>query len=114
MTLTLPPRSRTPRIRRLSYLRIAIIAQLSLSAVTVQSLDRDVEFANKIKATLPTDPNIGPYIANLQDATLPREEDVQLYLEPYSLHDDLVLRHGLVYIPNDDELKLQVLRSCPI
>ena len=83
-------------------------------AVTVQSLNLDVEFANKIKATLPTDPNISPYIANLQDPTLPREEDVQLYLEPYTICDDLVLRHGLVYIPNNDDLKLQVLHFAMI
>jgi len=78
----------------------------------VQSLDPDVEFADKIKATLPTDPNIGPYLTNLQDPTFPHDKEVQLYLEPYSMSDDLVLRHGLIYIPNDDELKLQVLRSC--
>ena len=45
--------------------RLAIIAHLSLSTVIVQSFDLDVEFANKIKAALPMDPNIGPYIANL-------------------------------------------------
>src|SRR5438552_12101994 len=28
------------------------------------------------------------------------------------MSEDLVLKHGLIYIPNDDELKLQVLRSC--
>ena len=92
--------------------RIATIAQLALSAVTVQQLDADDEFAHKIKTALPRDPNIGPYITNLQDPTLPREDDVQLYLEPYSMRDGLVLRNGLVYIPNDDELKLQVLHSC--
>src|SRR5205814_6207897 len=79
---------------------IATINQLSLSTTVVQSLDPDVRFADKIKAALPTDPNIGPYLANLHDPTLPRD---QLYLEPYSMSEDLVLRHGLIYIPNDDE-----------
>ena len=92
--------------------RIATINQLSLSTTVIQSLDPDVGFADKIKAALPMDSNIGPYLANLHDPTLPRDEDVQLYLEPYSMSEDLVLRHGLIYIPNDDELKLQVLRSC--
>ena len=90
---------------------IAIITQLSLSIVTIQSLNLDIEFANKIKVTLSTDSNIDPYIINLQDPTLPREEDVQLYLESYTIHDDLILRYGLVYISNDDNLKLQMLHS---
>jgi len=92
--------------------RIATINQLSLSEITVQSLDLDVEFASKINAALPTDPNIGPYLANLQDPTLPREDDFRLYLEPYSMCDNLILRYGLIYIPDENELKLQVLRSC--
>ena len=79
--------------------RIATINQLSLSTTAVQSLDPDIEFADKIKAALTTDPNIGPYLTNLQDPTLPCDEEVQLYLEPYSMSDDLVLRHGLIYIP---------------
>ena len=91
---------------------IATIKQLSLSAITVQSLNLDIEFASKIKAALPTDPNIGPYLTNLQDPTLPREDDVRLYLEPYSMCDNLILRYGLIYIPDENELKLQVLRSC--
>src|SRR5438552_9837917 len=41
-----------------------------------------LKFASKIKAALPTDPNIGPYLTNLQDPMLPREDDVRLYLEP--------------------------------
>src|SRR5437667_11233481 len=88
--------------------RIATINQLSLSTTVIKSLNPDVGFADKIKAALPMDPNIGPYLANLHDPTLPRDEDVQLYLEPYSMSEDLVLRHGLIYIPNHDDLKLQV------
>ena len=91
---------------------IATIDQLSLSAITVQPLNVDVEFACKIKVTLSKNPDISPYLTNLQDSTLPQEEDVQLYLLPYSIHDDLIFRDSLIYIPNDDKLKLQVLRSC--
>ena len=67
-----------------------------------------------MKATLPTDPNIGPYLTNLQDPTLPHDEDIQLYLEPYSMCDDLILRDGLIYISNKNELKLQVLHSAMV
>ena len=63
-------------------------------------------------AALPTDPNIRLYLTNLQHPTLPRNEDVELYLEPYSMCDDLILRDGLIYIPNENELKLHVLCSC--
>src|SRR5437762_13370199 len=69
---------------------IATINQLLLSTTVVQSLDPDIWFANKIKAALPTDPNIGPYLANLYDPILSRDEDVQLYLEPYSMCVELV------------------------
>ncbi len=79
--------------------------------LTIQSLDLDIEFINKIKVILSTDLNIDLYIINLQDPTLSREEDVQFYLKSYTIHDDLILRYELVYISNDDDLKLQVLHS---
>jgi len=92
--------------------RIAIITQLSLSTIIIQSLDLDIEFINKIKVVLSMNLNIDLYITNLQDSTLSREENVQLYLKSYIICEDLIVREGLIYISNDDELKFQVLHSC--
>ena len=75
-------------------------------------LDVDVDLAKAIQEALPTDPNIGEYLEILRNPELPREEDVQEFLEPFSMQDNLVLYDGLVYIPENDALKLQVLQQC--
>jgi Integrase zinc binding domain len=71
----------------------------------------DEDLAKAIQDSLPTDPNIGEYFENLRNPELPREDDVQEFLRPFSMRDNLVLREGLVYIPEDDNLKLQILQQ---
>jgi hypothetical protein len=83
----------------------------SVSAMEVIPLGIDNDLAKAIQEALPTDRNIGEYLENLRNPDLPREEDVQEYLEPFSMQDNLVLREGLVYIPENDNLKLQILRQ---
>ena len=62
---------------------------------------------------LPADPQIGPYLKHLADDTMPRDDDVAEYLKPFSLHKDgLVLRDGLVYVPDEGNIKLEILKSC--
>ena len=72
----------------------------------------DVNLVKAIQEALPTDPNIGEYLENLRNPELPREEDVKEFLEPFSMQNNLVLYDGLVYIPENDALKLQVLQQC--
>jgi len=84
----------------------------ALNTTVSRSMDVDNELAESIKTSLPDDRNIGPYLHLLREPTQPREDDVKAFLEPFSLHDDgLVLHNGLVYIPENDDLKLQILRS---
>src|SRR5277367_4424668 len=85
---------------------------LTLNTVITQTMNLDDELAQSIKALLPTDPNVGPYLHLLREPTQPREDDVKLFLEPFALHETgLLLRNGLIYIPENDDLKLQILRS---
>jgi hypothetical protein len=81
----------------------------SVSALEVTPIDDTLAAA--IRAALPLDPNIGEYIKHLEDPTLPREEDVAEYLNPFSLRENLVLREGLVYVPDDNEIKLRILQQ---
>ena len=84
----------------------------SVSAVEMIPLEIDEDLAKAIKEALPMDPNIGEYLENLLDPDLPREDDTQEFLEPFSMQDNLVLRRGLVYIPEKDDLKLRILQQC--
>src|SRR6202022_2885913 len=56
-------------------------------------------------------PSISEYINHLEDPTLPRKDDVAEYLKPFSLKENLVLREGLVYVPDNNEIKLSILRQ---
>jgi hypothetical protein len=88
------------------------VVAVKLNTIGAQAITTDDDLAQAIKNALPNDPNIGPYLENLSDPTLPQEDDVKEFLEPFSLRDDLVLRNGLVYIPQNDEIKVQILKSC--
>jgi Integrase zinc binding domain len=57
------------------------------------------------------DPNISEYLENLCNPDLPREDDVQEFLRPFSMRDNLGLQEGLVYISEDDNLNLQILQQ---
>ena len=92
--------------------RTAIIAQLSISATIVQPLDQDESFLNEIKSSLKNDQAISPYLSQLEDPTLPRDEATKTFLIPFTIKEELVFKDGLIYIPNHDNLKLQVLKTC--
>ena len=71
----------------------------------------DEDLKNAISNALFKDPDIGPYLAQLHDPTLPRDNEVQEYLEPFSVINNVVLYNGLVYVPKSDDIKLQILRT---
>ena len=85
-------------------------ANYIVCAAVAQSLDIDRNLGTAISASLPMDPDIGPYLEQLRNPELPRDEETQDYLEPFKLLGDVVLHHGLVYVPNSNKLKLQILR----
>jgi len=85
-------------------------ANYMVCAAVAQSLNIDQDLGAAISAALPTDPDIGPYLEQLQNPELARDEETQDYMELFKLLGNVVLHHGLVYVPNSDKLKLQILR----
>jgi RNase H-like domain found in reverse transcriptase/Reverse transcriptase (RNA-dependent DNA polymerase)/Integrase zinc binding domain/Chromo (CHRromatin Organisation MOdifier) domain/Integrase core domain len=76
-----------------------------------ETLLTDQELANEIRAALPDDQNIGPYLESLRDGTQPMDDLAKEYLQPFTMIDGIVLRDGLVYVPNNDSIKLKILKS---
>ena len=86
-------------------------ANYMVCAAVAQTVNIDEDLSTAISTALPTDPDIGPYLDQLRDPGLPRDEKTQDYLQPFTLLNDTVLFKGLVYVPKSDELKLQILRT---
>src|SRR6202165_1564460 len=84
-----------------------------LNSAVVESLGTNEERAEAIRNALPADPQIGPHLNYLQDPSITRPDDVAEYLRPFSIdREGLVLRNGLIYVPEVDSLKLAILREC--
>lgn len=66
-------------------------ANYMVCAAVAQLLNIDEDLSSAILAAFPTDPDIGPYLGQLQNPDLPRDEGTQEYLQPFSLLDDTVL-----------------------
>src|ERR1700738_2689343 len=81
----------------------------SVSALQLTPIDDTL--ATAIRSALPADPNIGEYIKHLDDPTLPREDDAAEYLKPFSLKENLVLHARLVYVLDNNEIKLSILQQ---
>jgi hypothetical protein len=85
--------------------------QFSLCTAVAQTLDIDEELRQRIQEALTDDREIGQYLEQLRDPILPRDDDVREYLAPFSILENLILRNGLVYVPDSDEVKLQILKA---
>jgi transposase InsO family protein len=84
-----------------------------LNNVVAEVMGIDEDLAQSIRQALPVDPQIGSYLKYLVDDTIPRDNSTAEYLKPFSLHKDgLVLRDGLIYVPNESDIKLEILKSC--
>ena len=57
------------------------------------------DILDNIKHELPNDEQIGPYLQYLWDLTIPRPEDAQEYLINFTMKDELVFKHSLIYVP---------------
>ena len=84
---------------------------LSLNLAVINEVSIDEQLEHKIRLALPLDADIGPYLDQLKNPDLPRDEATQQYLQPFLFHapSQLVLRNGLVYIPQSDGIKLTLL-----
>jgi RNase H-like domain found in reverse transcriptase/Integrase zinc binding domain/Chromo (CHRromatin Organisation MOdifier) domain/Integrase core domain len=65
-----------------------------------------------IRAAQPSDPALQRVLPYLRDPRRPRDNPARRELSGYSLRDDLVCFNGLVYVPDDDAIKLRILRQC--
>jgi len=73
----------------------------------------DTGLEGEIQDALQEDPDVQEYLQYLQDPTLLRNEEIWEALEPFTLEEDgLLLHDGLVYIPANDTIKLEILWSC--
>jgi len=67
-------------------------------------LPEDPDIQDKIRALLPDDPIFGPILLKNTDTQDPES--------PYSVQDGLLLREGLVCVPDNQELKKMILQEC--
>ena len=86
------------------------LQEYSLNATVIDTIGVDEELQERIKEALPKDAEVAPYLNQIADPTLPRDEATQLYLKQFSFHENgLLLRNGLVYVPQDNTIKLDIL-----
>jgi len=73
----------------------------------------DAGVEKEIRDALQEDPDVQEYLRYLREPMLLRNEELQNALEPFTLEEDgLLLHDGLVYVPANDAIKLEILRSC--
>lgn len=85
------------------------------SAVRSIQLETGVneQLRQSILDALPNDPKVGKLLRYLRDPMVMRDDETVRLLRPLAIDEDgLLLREGLVYIPNNDGIKLQVLQNC--
>ena len=80
-------------------------------ALVSAALDDDL--LQGIQSNLEKDENISRYLPFLKDDRRPRNPETVKFLRNYSLSPEgLVLKDGLVYVPNDETTKVKILRQC--
>ena len=94
------------------------IKAYTLNAAIIQPaylrvLGTDDKLRKEILTNLDRDPELSAYLPYLRDGRLPREPQTEEFLRNYSITTDgLVLKNGLIYIPDCEHLKLQILQAC--
>lgn len=68
------------------------------------------EFLERIKALYSQDETIKDLLPLLRDRLLPRTPKQRNQLSGLTLEEDILLHHGLVYIPDDNAIKLELLQ----
>jgi hypothetical protein len=85
----------------------------SLNLAAAEAIGTDDELAESIRAKLEGDEFISGYLPYLRDPTVERSEEVAEFLEKYVLTPDgLVLKDGLVYVPDVEEIRVKILQGC--
>jgi hypothetical protein len=86
--------------------------QLQLFAMRTAADSAASPLLRDIRSAQPRDSALQPLLSYLRDPAIPRDSHIQQELVGFSLCDDLVLFNGLVYVPDDDAIKLEILRQC--
>ncbi len=105
---------KNPEARTLTFLKPHQVdtAELASSAFTlnnavVEHVGIDGDLLAKIRARLDDDPDLGPILHRLQNPENGApQEGITLS------HEGLLLKDGLIYIPANDELKVEILKRC--
>jgi len=93
-----------------SYCLAAAGAPLAAGAITV---GRNETLATQICDALEHDKAVSARLPYLRDPALPRDEETEDALQPLQLDQEgILLRHGLVYVPAVNKLKLELLKEC--
>ena len=86
--------------------------QLQLSAIQKVAADDESQLISSIRTAQLQDPKLQRLRPFLRDPEMPRDNDIQRKLSGFSFRDDLVVFNGLVYVPDDDMIKSEILRQC--
>jgi hypothetical protein len=80
---------------------------------TLVGAEIDKDLLELIRSNLENDDFISPYLPFLKNDRRPRTPDIDKILRNYVISPDgLVLKDGLVYIPDDEATKVQILQQC--
>jgi hypothetical protein len=85
---------------------------VALKANAIDSVPTDDKLAKAIETALLNDLAIAQHLESLHNRELPRQEDPKALLEPFTIDDGLVLRNRLVYVHDENFIKLRILKSC--
>jgi hypothetical protein len=89
------------------------LASYLLYVAETSPAEPDVDTRSQsILAALDQDPEVGPLLPQIRDPTLPRDEETAEFLQTFSRDEDgLIRRHGRVYVPAVDEIKVGILQE---
>jgi len=73
--------------------------------------DLQSDILGKIKTLQQEDPALSNIIPALQDPTLPRSPELSEKLEPFHMFDNMVWYANLLYIPDNQDLKIELLQQ---
>ena len=93
-----------------SYCLAAAEATPAVGAITIGGNET---LAAQIRDALEHDEAVSPLLPYLRDPVLPRDEETEEALQRFRLdREGTLLRHGLIYVPAVDHLKLALLKEC--
>ena len=88
---------------------VAVLKQHHFAQITVTQVDPDSAIIQLIKAALPADKTAAQIISILQEKSASKQD--ALLAKDYEYKEGLLHRYGLIYVPDDAEVKRKVLES---